>query len=129
MKSIDQVYDSYPEDVKSLFLAIRSIILGFDDHLTEEVKYGAPCFLYKGKIIIFLMYSKSKETYLLLSYGKYLKHDLIDFKGRKSMQLLMLDVNNDIPIDVMRNLFVQLADAVNQKKKLFNYHQTTKKRS
>jgi hypothetical protein len=48
------------EPNKSCFLAMRTIVLILDTEVEETLKYGSPCFVYRGRAFCYLW--KDKKT-------------------------------------------------------------------
>jgi hypothetical protein len=49
--------------------AVRRIILGVDDRITEGVKWNAPCFYYKGDITVFNLHTR-EHIHLVFPSGE-----------------------------------------------------------
>jgi hypothetical protein len=79
------------------------------------LKYGLPCFTYRNKIMCYHWRDKKGQAYVLFNNGKLLDHPKLDFKGRKSMQSLDVDVNGDIPIEDLKAIFYQAKGIIDQK--------------
>ncbi len=107
MNKLEEYYFKQEEPFKSLFFALRDIVLSWDDQITECLKYGSPCYLYRGKIMCYHFKDKSGQAYVLFNYGKQLNHPLLDFKGRKSMQSVDVFLDKDIPFEGLTEIFQQ----------------------
>lgn len=115
MNDLEQYYFKQEEPFKSLFFALRDIVLSWDDHINECLKYGSPCYLYRGKIMCYHFKDKSGQAYVLFNYGKQLKHPMLEFKGRKSMQSVDVFPDQDIPIDGLTEIFYQAKKIIDSK--------------
>lgn len=105
MEEVGNIYLQQDEPLQSCWLALRSIIKKHDSEITETVKYGAPCFLYKGTIICYLW--KDKKTlapYLLLQDGKFFQHPSIEAGDRKRMKIMPINPEEDIPVDEVKEV-------------------------
>ena len=99
MNPINQYYANQEEPYQSLLLAVRDLIRSFDPEIQETIKYGIPCFTYKGKILCYNIKDKKDLTYILFNYGKFLDHPLLESKGRKLMKSIDIPLNDDIPAE------------------------------
>ena len=61
---VDAWFEGYDNPQKALVMAVRDVILGVDERLTEAIKWKAPTFLYKGNIASF--YPKTKAHVALM---------------------------------------------------------------
>lgn len=109
MNNLDQWYISQPEPNAACFLALRQIIIDFDERITETMKYGMPCFCLDGKAFCYLWKDKkTQEPYILLVEGHRIDHPLLQSGDRKRMKILPIDPNSDLPISVIDEV-LQLA--------------------
>lgn len=115
MNKLEEFYFKTDEPYQSLFLALRDIFLSWDKEMSECLKYGSPCFSYRGKILCYHWKDKKGQAYVLFNHGKSLNHKLLDFKGRKSMQSVDLDPLKDIPIEGLTEIFYQAKAVIDQK--------------
>ncbi|MDX1446319.1 DUF1801 domain-containing protein [Lishizhenia sp.] len=110
------IYLKQDEPLQSCWLTLRSIIRKHDELITECVKYGSPCFLYRDKILCYLWKDKkSNQPYILFSDGNSLHHPVLDFKGRKKMKSMEVDPNKDIPIELVKEVLTQAIAVKNGK--------------
>jgi hypothetical protein len=61
---VDAWFDTYDNPQKGLVQAVREVILGADERVTEVIKWQAPTFVFKGNIASF--YPKSKQHVSLM---------------------------------------------------------------
>jgi hypothetical protein len=102
MPNKDDFYLGQDEPNKSCLLAMRDIVLCFDNHITETLKYGMPCFCYKGKICLYLgVEKKSHQPYFLWAEGKHLHHPELESGNRKRMKIFKLDPKQDLPLNTI----------------------------
>lgn len=107
----DNYYLSKEEPNKSCLLALRSIVLSHDRHVTETRKYGMPCFCFKGKMFCYLWTDKkTEEPYLLLVEGKHLDHPDLEQGNRARMKIFRVNPNKDIPIATIKLILDQALD-------------------
>lgn len=103
IRETDQYYIQQEEPNRSCLLALRSIILEQDSHITETRKWGMPCFCYKKKMFSFLWTDKkTHEPYILMVEGNLLDHPLLEKGTRTRMKILRIKPNEDIPIDIIK---------------------------
>lgn len=109
-EDLDNYYLDLEEPQKSTLQALRSIILGFDNHISETQKYGMPCFLYKKNILCYLWIDKkTREPYILMTEGKYLDNPELEQGDRARMKILRINPDADIQIETVKSV---LADAI-----------------
>lgn len=98
-------YFNQEEPNQSCFLAMRDLILKVDNEVEETVKYGSPCFLYRGRAFCYLWKDKrTNEPYFLLVEGKRLVHPALEAGDRKRMKILRVDPNEDLPVDTINSV-------------------------
>jgi len=99
LRETDNFYFNQDEPNKSCLLALRSIILAQDDHVTETTKYGMPCFCFMKKMFCYLWIDKKTlRPYILMVEGKHLAHPNLVQGNRKRMKVFRVNPNNDLPI-------------------------------
>jgi hypothetical protein len=108
---LDHFYLNQPEPNKSCLLALRSVILRQDEHVTETKKYGMPCFCYKKKMFAYLWTDKkTTEPYILLVEGKLLDHPDLEAGSRARMKIFRVNPNEDLPIKKINIILQQALD-------------------
>lgn len=109
MQNLNDFYLQQPEPHKSCLLALRSIILRRDSHMTETRKYGMPCFCYGKKALCYLWTDKkTKEPYILFVEGKLLNHPELEAGNRSRMKIFRVNPHSDLPIQTIDEI-LQLA--------------------
>lgn len=104
-QELQQYYLGQREPVKSCLLALRSIILAADEHLTETQKYGMPCFCYKKKMFCYLWTDKKTgEPYILMVEGNSLHHPQLEVGERKRMKIFRVDPASDLPLHTIQDI-------------------------
>lgn len=67
MTNLDNYYFGKSEPNRGCLLALRSLIFGVDKEINETIKYGMPCFCFRGKMFCYLWTDKkpNSRTYCL----------------------------------------------------------------
>lgn len=105
LQATDHFYETKDEPNKSCLLALRSIILREDAHITETQKYGMPCFCYKKKMFCYLWTDKQTDTpYILMVEGKQLAHPQLEQGTRTRMKIFRVNAHEDLPIKDIKKL-------------------------
>ncbi|MFS4468212.1 DUF1801 domain-containing protein [Maribacter sp. 2210JD10-5] len=106
MKPIDNFYFNKEEPIKGCLLALKAIIMNYDSAFTPKWYYRLPCFMYKNQIFCYLWIDKKTQSpYIAIGKGVEIEHpDLIQGK-RTFTKLLMIDPNEDIPIEKIHIIF------------------------
>ena len=108
---IENFYLKQEEPIKSCLLTMRSIVLAQDDHISQTIKYGMPCFCYKNKMFAYLWVDKKKnEPYILFVEGKHLNHPTLEIGNRSRMKIFRVNPTQDLPIE---NINYLLNEALN----------------
>lgn len=111
MSTEDNFYFDKEEPQKGCLLAMRDIILGYGPKISETIKYGMPCFCYKGKMFCYLwMDKKSREPYFLMVEGEYLNHPKLETGSRARMKIFRVDPKKDLPIVEINLIMNQALD-------------------
>lgn len=104
-QELENTYFKYDEPVKSCLLALREIILSYDENLSESVKYGMPFFSFKGKMFCYFWFDKNtKEPYIGFMKGKFMKNKALVAGDRKLVKILPINSKEDIDIKVLREV-------------------------
>jgi hypothetical protein len=102
MEDITNFYLKQDEPNRSCFLAMRDIVLKSDAEVVETIKYGSPCFVYRGRAFCYLWKDKkASEPYFLLVEGKRLNHPMLETGDRKRMKILRVSPTDDLPIEAI----------------------------
>ncbi len=62
---VDAWFERYDNPQKSLVLAVREVVLGADDRVSEAIKWQAPTFMYHGNIASFFPKTKQHVSLML----------------------------------------------------------------
>jgi Domain of unknown function (DU1801) len=109
LKPSDQYFANLEEPVKGYMLFLRDYILGKDNDISEQWKYGMPFYFYKGKRICYLwVQKKTGQPYIGIVDGKLLDDSDLLSEKRSRMKILLLDVEKDIPIKRINSLIDSL---------------------
>lgn len=116
MKVIDAYYDSLPEPLQGFMLAIRQIILGLDMEIEETWKWSTPFFTYRGRMLCYLWKDKkTQEPYLSIYGGAALDHPALVQKHNAKIKKLMLNPDQDIPVDTIKEVLSTGCDLIRSK--------------
>jgi hypothetical protein len=111
IRELDQFYLNQEEPNKSCLLALRTIILTQDPHVSETRKYGMPCFCYKKKMFCYLWVDKKTDMpYILLVEGKHLDYPELEAGKRSRMKVFKVDPNKDLPIAALEPILGKALD-------------------
>lgn len=100
--SLEEWYLKREEPNRSCFLAMREMVRKSDSEVEETIKYGAPCFVYRGRAFCYLWKDKkTNEPYFLLVEGKRLSHPMLETGDRKRMKILRVSPTEDLPIETI----------------------------
>lgn len=100
-------YLNLEEPLKGSLLTVREIILDCDKELSETIKYGVPCFLFKDRPICYLFKKKTaKLPYILFVKGKELDFPELDMGDRKLMKSLSFDPEKDLDIKLIQKIIL-----------------------
>lgn len=100
MRELDLFYLNKEEPIRSCLLGLRDIILTVDNHITPEWKYKLPFFYYKGKMLCYLwIHKKYKQPYIGFVDGNLLNDKDLLTEKRARMKVLLVNANEDLPIE------------------------------
>ena len=109
MKEIDQYFHLQSEPAKNCLLALRHLILDYDENVSEAWRYKMPFYLFKGKRFCYLWVDKKSHfPYLGIVDGKKISHPDAIKGSRKRMKIILFDPKKDIPIKKIKTLLKQL---------------------
>lgn len=102
MEDVTNFYLKQDEPNRSCFLAMREIVRKADEEIKETIKYGSPCFVYRGKAFCYLWKDKKiNEPYFLLVEGKHLTNPALEAGDRKRMRILRVKPTEDLPLETI----------------------------
>lgn len=105
LSHLEAYYEKQEEPLKSSFLALRKIILGFDEDISEHWKYQIPFFYYKKKMFCYLYQQKKGGLpYIGFAKGNYMEHPILEKGDRKKMKVMHFNPEEDLPVEVLYEL-------------------------
>ncbi|WP_288446320.1 DUF1801 domain-containing protein [uncultured Chryseobacterium sp.] len=106
MNPIQEYFYSIQEPERSTLLFLRDAILASDpEHITETFSFGLPFIKYKKKMLCYFYYSKKyQKHYLSFYHGDRLDHPELIQDGRKKFKILLIDTEEDIPVEFILSL-------------------------
>ena len=109
IRAIDNYYLQQEEPARSCLQALRDIILGYDENITEAWKYRMPFFCYHKKMLCYLWTDKkTKQPYIGIVEGRRLDHPLLEQGNRSRMKILKVDAAKDIPMALIDEVFEKM---------------------
>jgi hypothetical protein len=107
-RAFDNFFLKQDEPAKGCLLAMRDIILAFDDEITSAWKYGMPFFCYKGKMFCYLwVHKKLRQPYIGIVEGRRINHADLIIEGRSRMKIMLLDPDKDLPLRKIKMILTQ----------------------
>jgi hypothetical protein len=108
MKPLDSFYHNQDEPIRSVLLALKTIILSQDKEITHEWKYGMPFFCYKGKMFCYLwVHKKWGQPYLGIVEGKSFDQPFLIQEKRSRMKIMLLEPSKDLPVKIIKEILQQ----------------------
>ena len=105
LRELDNFYLSQSEPNRSVFMALREIILSLDNEITTEWKYKLPFFYYKKKMFCYLWQDKkTKKPYVGIVRSGNIKHPKLELGTRKKMKIYSINPNKDIDIKELQRI-------------------------
>ena len=99
INQLEEKYLKMQEPHRSCLLAVREIILAFDDNLNESIKYGMPFFSYGKKMFCYFWFDKkTKEPYIGFAEGHQMNHPMLIAGNRTRIKIFPLSSDKDLPI-------------------------------
>ena len=106
LREIDNFYLDKEEPIKGCLLALRDIILNYNQALEPAWKYRLPCFMFRGHIFCYLWVDKkAQKPYIAVGKGRLIEHPDLIQGNRSFVKLLMIDPQKDIPIKTIHVIF------------------------
>jgi len=105
LREIDNFYLRQEESAKSCLLALREIILKFNEEITEAWKYRMPFFCYRGKMFCYVWIDKkTRQPYIGIVEGRKVFHPELIGGNRSRMKIMYVDPEKDLPIKTIRKI-------------------------
>ena len=109
VSNLDYFFLNQEEPLRGSFLALRAIVLNWDNQITEHFKYKLPFYYYQGKPFCYLWKDKkTNEPYIGLVRSENLEHPDLFLGTSKRIKKLPVDSSNDIPVQKIYELFEEL---------------------
>jgi len=94
MQTVDAFMSELDHPFKAEVQAVREIIKGVNEKITEEVKWNAPSFSYKGYLATFNLWAKH-HVHLVFHNGAILDHGLGILEGDYPDRRMVYLANKD----------------------------------
>ncbi|MGU3374279.1 DUF1801 domain-containing protein [Chryseobacterium sp. M5A1_1a] len=110
MNPIQEYFYRIEEPERSTLLFLREKILASDtEHITETLSFGLPFIKYKKKMLCYFYYSKKyKKHYISFYHGDKLDYPELIKDGRKKFKILLVDIEEDLPVEFILNLLEEI---------------------
>ncbi len=108
MHHLDDFYLQKQEPIKSCLLVLKEIILAEDKAITTAWKYGAPFFLYKGKMFCYLwIHKKLHQPYIGIVEGGRINHPQLISEKRSRIKIILFNPYEDLPLITIKTILKQ----------------------
>ncbi|WP_153800475.1 DUF1801 domain-containing protein [Foetidibacter luteolus] len=108
LSALDNFFLQKNEPEKSCLQALRQIILQYNAGITEHWKYGLPFYYYNGKMFCYLwIHKKYKQPYIGICQSTHIEHPQLLIEKRAKMKILLVNPEEDIPVDTIALVFRQ----------------------
>ncbi len=105
MDNVLDIFMAKEEPNQSCFLVLRSIILESHPDMQETLKYGMPCYTFKGKHLFYLWEDKKTGwPYILFVDGQLMDHPKLSQGKRARMKIYYQDPTIDLDLDEIKDL-------------------------
>lgn len=106
MNPIQEYFYRIEEPDRSTLLFLRKKILESDtENITETLSFGLPFFKYKKKMLCYFYFSKKhQQHYVSFYHGDKLDHPLLLQESRKKFKILLINMNEDLPVELILGL-------------------------
>lgn len=109
MNPIQEYFFRIDEPARSVLLFLRKKILESDELITETLSFGLPFLKYKKKMLCYFYYSKQHQKhYLSFYHGDRLDYPELLSEGRKKFKILLLDMDEDLPMELIFNILTKV---------------------
>jgi hypothetical protein len=100
LNDLDNFYLKYEEPTRSCLLALKEVILKHNSQITAEWKYKLPlCYLW--------LHKKYKNPYIGFVDGNLIDDVNLLVEKRSRMKILLIDKNEDLPIEKINHILTQ----------------------
>ncbi|WP_426476808.1 DUF1801 domain-containing protein [Chryseobacterium sp. CBSDS_008] len=106
MNPIQEYFYRIEEPERSTLLFLRDTILSSDpENITETFSFGLPFIKYRKKMLCYFYYSKKyRKHYISFYHGDRLDYPELIQEGRKKFKILLIDMEEDLPVEFILNL-------------------------
>ena len=126
MNPLNEYYLRQPEPSRSIPLFLREFILKHDPQITETLSFGLPFFKFKGKMFCYFNYHKKfGKYYISFNKEKELMYAELVQEDRKLFKILLIDENEDLPVELISQIMEDLKKMLWQILKLAHYQINT----
>ncbi len=109
LNDLDRFYLEKEEPIKSCLLALKQLILSYNPKLDHQWRYRLPCFMLSGYTFCYLWIDKkSQYPYIAIGKGNEIEHPDLVVGGRKYFGLLLINPEEDIPVEKVHEIFDQV---------------------
>ncbi len=127
--SVEQVFRSYPENVKSIMMVLRNVILDVASKLDsnydveETLKWGEPSYLLKGGSTVRIGWKETTPECVGLYFNcntklvdtfRTIYSEALEFEGNRA---IIIDINSELPQEIIREC-IKVALTYHMRKKL-----------
>ncbi|MEN0051031.1 MAG: DUF1801 domain-containing protein [Bacteroidota bacterium] len=106
MNLLDSFYLEKEEPIQSCLLALRSIILNYNEDFEPLWRYRLPCFMYQDQIFCYLWVDRRTQfPYIAVGKGVEIEHPNLVQGSRTFVKLFYVNPTEDIPIDNIQEIF------------------------
>ena len=115
MNPLEEYFFRIPEPEQSTLLFLSKKILESDpENITQTLSFGLPFFKFKKKMLCYFYFSKKHQQYYVSFYhGDRLNHPLLLSEGRKKFKILLIDMEEDLPVELILELIDEVKKFVN----------------
>lgn len=108
MTPLDEFYLNQKEPLGSCLMALRELILQYDDQITERWYYRLPCFFHDEKMFCYVWVSKkTQHPYIAFYPGRHLKNERLEQGNRTESKILTIDPQEDIPLELIYTIIAE----------------------
>jgi len=106
MNPLEEYFFRISEPERTALLFLRNTILESDpENITLTLSFGLPFFKFKKKMLCYFYFSKKhQQHYVSFYHGDRLDHPLLLSEGRKKFKILLIDMEEDLPVELILKL-------------------------
>lgn len=114
MNPIQEYFFRINEPERSALLFLRTMILESDpENITETLSFGLPFFKFKKKMLCYLYFSKKHQRhYISFYHGDKLDYPELLQEDRKKFKILLIDMNEDLPVEFILRLIDEVKEFI-----------------